>query len=232
MYKELYDENHKYFVWNPQSEIVNNREVKKPSSGIYENDLLCKQCDNDILGLKYEDYASKLLNGGKFKPTDSPRFGKYYNEDGTYYTKGDNVNYCKMKLFLLSILWRASISSQKLFEDVQLGDHEEIIRKMIYNNDPGQISDYPIFISTYLNDLDIPSDLISHPKKVIATTGHITFVFLITGFIFQFFISDEKLTLPKFALASTIKPSNEIVFSHLPIGKGWELISKYYNLNK
>ena len=36
--------------------------------------------------------------------------------------------------FLLSILWRASVSSKPLFNQIQLGSHEEIIRRMNSNS--------------------------------------------------------------------------------------------------
>lgn len=56
------------------------------------------------------------------------------------------VDYNSFKLFHLSVLFRASVSSLANYAEVSLGPrHQETIRKMILNRDPGQFWQYPIF---------------------------------------------------------------------------------------
>lgn len=55
-----------------------------------------------------------------------------------------NLDYRKMKLFLLSVIWRMGVSSLPQCQSVVLGEHEDIIRLMILEDDPGESSKYPI----------------------------------------------------------------------------------------
>jgi hypothetical protein len=54
-------------------------------------------------------------------------------------------DYAAFKLFHLSVLFRASVCSLPTFSEVNLGPHEERIRKMLVDVDPGLPSTYPIF---------------------------------------------------------------------------------------
>lgn len=49
-----------------------------------------------------------------------------------------NLPYRPLKLFRLSLLWRMSVSSLREFALVKLGPHEERIRQMLLQDDPGQ----------------------------------------------------------------------------------------------
>ncbi len=55
------------------------------------------------------------------------------------------VEYSTFKLFHLSVLFRAHVSSLPSFEAVALGKHAEIIRKMLIELNPGPEDQYPIF---------------------------------------------------------------------------------------
>jgi hypothetical protein len=143
MYQELYDKNHKLISVNPKEYIKGEGHVKNPSSGDYEGDLLCCDCDNKILGT-YESYASKALFGDDSKFEDLPKAENHKGNNRVQFSICKNVDYKNFKLFLLSILWRASISKRDTFQYVSLGPHEEILRKMIYKGNPGEIDEYPI----------------------------------------------------------------------------------------
>lgn len=56
----------------------------------------------------------------------------------------ENIDYRKIKLFFLSILWRMSVSTLPEFENVCIGDNEETIRKMIVIEEPGKSSEYSV----------------------------------------------------------------------------------------
>jgi hypothetical protein len=55
------------------------------------------------------------------------------------------LDYTALKLFLLSIVWRASASRLEDFRAVSLGPHHERIRQMLLNRDPRSVDDYRIF---------------------------------------------------------------------------------------
>lgn len=54
-------------------------------------------------------------------------------------------DYPAFKLFHLSVVFRAGISSLPTFSEVQLGQHEERLRKLLLNRDPGRADRYPVF---------------------------------------------------------------------------------------
>ena len=123
MYKEIYDEKHSLISFKTHTlhsgQIVFN--------GAYEKDILCEDCDNNLIG-GFENYASRVLYGGKI-PVSIKNFIK---PDGLEFSQAQGVDYIKFKLFLLSVLWRASISSNDFFSSVSLGSlYEEKIRQMI-----------------------------------------------------------------------------------------------------
>jgi hypothetical protein len=58
------------------------------------------------------------------------------------------LEFKKFKLFQNSLLWRASVASGPMFSEVDLGSHEEKLRKMLLNSDPGDPYDYPCVLLT------------------------------------------------------------------------------------
>ncbi len=136
------------------------------------------------------------------------------------------MNYTKFKLFLLSILWRASISSRPFFNEINLGTHEEVIRKMILQGNAGDIDDYPTVMTTYLNDKTMPKELIAKPRKR-DDDGLATFVFMIAGVFYLYYFYVEKEKIQKAILSETIKPNNEMNFYINPKHHNWNLISGF-----
>lgn len=55
------------------------------------------------------------------------------------------VDYASFKLFHLSVLFRAGVSSLPTFQEVSLGPHEEKLRDLIFTCNPGECWQYPIF---------------------------------------------------------------------------------------
>lgn len=55
------------------------------------------------------------------------------------------LDYVITKLFHLSILFRASVSSLTTFSLVDLGPHEDQIRQMLLNNSAGTLEEYPFY---------------------------------------------------------------------------------------
>lgn len=94
--------------------------------------LLCGDCEQRLNA--FEDYVKEF----------------WYDQDNLPKAPSSRdqiihgVDYRRFKLCLLSILWRASVASQEFFENVSLGaKHEEALRQMLFNGDPGDESLYP-----------------------------------------------------------------------------------------
>lgn len=109
------------------------------AKGIYDNSILVSE--GEKLLSEWDDYACDLLV--RLKADGQPVFvdGK---EAGLEIAEYD---YTKLKLFFISVLWRAHTTKQQFFGNVELEDsHEKKIRQMILDRSPGEVDDYPVTI--------------------------------------------------------------------------------------
>lgn len=180
MYQDLFDENNRMHAIKGKKNSL--KQIGYRQTGEFDKHILCPCCDNEKLG-KLDRYASLILYGGYPKILEN-RIGN----DGMTYTYCAEIDYAQFKLFLLSVLWRASISKRTLFSEVQLGPHEEHVREMLLNKDPGTQLKYPCLMLTYLNLKEYPRDVVAQPSRSRVNSGYI-YKFLIGGMIYIFFIS-------------------------------------------
>jgi len=124
----------------PLKIISSNKGIypQRSQTGIYDSNIVTKEGEA-ILQL-LDDYACDLLikNVSSAKPI-------FDNEA----LQIDNYDYHKLKLFFLSVLWRASVSQNQFFKKVSLGIHEEIIRKALLIHDSGNSDFYSVVLSIF-----------------------------------------------------------------------------------
>lgn len=109
--------------------------------GICDNDILCKECDCVRLS-EFEDYAARFLRNRIYPSITHGK--RQYGVNEIQEEKFVNVDYKKMKLFILSILWRCHVSKQDFCKKVNIPDLEQRIRTMLLRSDPGDESIFPI----------------------------------------------------------------------------------------
>nr|WP_320193112.1 hypothetical protein [uncultured Desulfobacter sp.] len=163
-YSSIYDERHRFYI---VSTAPGERRGIRPK-GIYEK-LLCETCE-DAFG-DYDDYGRKVLFGGA-----SIEIPKNYPD--AYVTS--NINYRKFKLFSMSLLWRASVSERIEFKITKLGGpHEERLRQMLYDKNPGEPYEYGCILMVENNKpevMDLMGRLILPPEKLqLRIEGHRVF---------------------------------------------------------
>jgi len=113
---------------------------KRAPIGSYDSKILCATCDNKIG--TYDAYARMFVEKSTLTPHAS---GVGWTISG--------ADQHKLKMFCISYLWRASITSLTEFNGVSLGDvHEERIRQMIINDNSGSVHDYTTTIQRFNND--------------------------------------------------------------------------------
>jgi hypothetical protein len=106
--------------------------------GVYDSKILCKDCDGKI-GI-YDNYAVDV----------SRRFPKEHIAcgDGTF--EMVNVDGDKLAKFILSVLWRASISSRPEFRAVRLGVYESKACEVIFGIAPlSSMPEYELLLGRY-----------------------------------------------------------------------------------
>ena len=106
--------------------------------------------DRTILTVEGEDHFSEWDNYA------SQFFIKDVQEATLYEANGESVcleiedfDYTKLKLFYLSLLWRAEVSKRQLFRNVKIGPHETRLRQHILDRNPGSQSDFSVFLMMY-----------------------------------------------------------------------------------
>lgn len=191
-------------------------------TGEFEANILCQECENKIS--RWEAYAYTVLYGGILPKGSQVLVQQQRNQHGAEFLYVQGLDYKLFKLFLLSILWRASISSRPFFKYVSLGSFEEKIRQMLMSEDPGAASAYPCFISTYKR-VKLPTEVVGEPRKVKSRNGT-SYAFLIHGTLYYFFVS-HKIKKP-WILEAAINEKGELRLVHIPEQSGKKLLNSYF----
>lgn len=175
-YKPLYDLKHRVIEISLEDSLEENFDLQKG----YREYLLCGDCENLIS--KHETYFSNTWYQQKKLP----------DRIADELLEVNGLDYAKFKLFHLSILWRADISSK--FARVKLGHrHEETLRKMLLNGEPGPEDRYSFFTAVLTHDNDnIVHSLILKPVRRKSKDGHQIYVFTFGGCARYYFVSSHS----------------------------------------
>lgn len=171
----MYDEKNRFM----QISTVQDEKTKYYQKGVREY-LLCDKCEQQIS--KYERFVSQT----------------YYYKEAKDIQQNDkvfvanNVHYSLMKLFQLSILWRASISSLEIFGDVNLGPHEEKIRQMLLSEIPGKDYEYGCMQFAIIMDNNKIADGLIMPPALFRVDGFRLCRFMFGGLIWVYVISSHN----------------------------------------
>lgn len=190
LFKKLFDPHHKLRKFDLVQMAKGNPRISRPSSGLYEGQILCQECDNKTLG-QYESYIANLLNE-TLKESDKISCRRIRNEYGLIFTEIANINYKKTKLFLLSVLYRAHISSSPEFKQVNLGTYGEIIREIIYNDLDVDDLYFQISIMKFPKSSDYNSFIGQMIKRKI--DGTTMYSIIINGYLILFFTKQNGVS--------------------------------------
>lgn len=129
---------------------------KRRPIGIYDPNILCHECEKvfDI----WDDYGFKLL-----VEKASERKILLTDEEGGWIECYEEYDYEKIRLFCLSVLWRAGVSDDMFFSHVKLGPYEERLRFLILNI-PVTEDNFTIQFTRY-SDFDQPVHMPPNPER-------------------------------------------------------------------
>ena len=99
-----------------------------------------------------------------------------------------DFDYKLLKLFFISMLWRASITSHECFERISTGPFEEKLRSLILSNNPGDEDDFSVILAKFSNP-DLKFILDPHQDRF----DHINYCrFYLTGFVAYIKVDKRK----------------------------------------
>jgi len=114
---------------------------KRTPIGIYDSEILCEDCER--LFSIWDDYGRQFLS-------------QDIDEDKYVLSNGERLacnfgayDYARLKMFFLSVLWRASVSKNKFFYQVQLGPYQERLKEIVLSGDPGGRDDFAVALSKF-----------------------------------------------------------------------------------
>lgn len=176
--------------------------------------LLCGKCDGKIG--KYETYVRVLLYGNSPPPLKKTPLGQTIADftqqpdfEGLLGAQKGQADYAKLKLFQLSLLWRAGVAKGEFFSNVSLGEyHEAKLKNLLQNEDPGLETDYACVMMDLRHKGKGCEDWIETPKR--SKDGHqVGYRFIVGGYIYLFTVSKQK---PRPSTQScSLKSTGEII---------------------
>ena len=177
--------------------------------------LLCAACE--LRFSRYENYFRTFFYGNAPPPLQKIPVGKPADPgalagapSGIIGARFVSLDYCQFKLFSLSLLWRAGVSSGDFFARVDLGPHEARVGAMLNAEKPGVDADYATMLIDLRFGADGLEDFIQQPDygKIEGQRGY---SFVLGGFMLIIVVGAAG-HLPPHPLAKyTIKSSGDLV---------------------
>jgi hypothetical protein len=190
MYQSLYDDIHRLNILSKEK-AERNRKVQK---GLREK-LLCQDCEQR-LG-RHERYVSLLFGGGLNL--------EYGSHGRMVIVRG--VDYKALRLFQLSILWRAGVTSLPFFEQVRLGPHQERLRQLLLKEDTGIPWQYGCLMFALTHEDQVQEDLIVQPTWT-RIDGIFGYRFVFGGFVWVYIVGNHQTA--KRLETESLHPSGEL----------------------
>ena len=142
--------------------------------------------------------------------------------------KLENIDYKELKLFFLSVLWRASVSRRKEFKRVDIGrSFENYLKTMIKNSNPGDTNIFLVVIRRFIDDLG--KNFLMDPYRL--KIDGINFYRFYLGAGYEFHIKvDKRKSDTLYPLALKLKSPLYIPFrDNLESSKEFPILKDIYN---
>ncbi len=130
------------------AKIITNTPGQHPRrtpAGVYDTDIVCRDCEKRFG--PWDDYVNKLL-----MQTAPDELIEHEGELGAYVYY--NPIYPLLKLFFISLLWRAHHATHVLFAGVRVGrKFESRLREMILTSNPGRPEEFSVVLARFDDEL-------------------------------------------------------------------------------
>jgi hypothetical protein len=183
MFKSIFDEKHKI------SRIDFTADHRSTTSDTgYDTKILCKECDTGLLN-NYEIYACNTF----FKAIEGKRAKKIIltskeKREGFERINVSGLDYNKLKLFFLSILWRAHVTTNSFFKSVNIAAYGDQIRLMLQKGIACDDLTFKIVLVKINKNSARPFNALIPPRKI-KENNNSFYVFYINSYMIFFNIS-------------------------------------------
>jgi hypothetical protein len=125
-------------------EVLSNTPGARPKRapiGVYDTNILCGPCDN--IFSPWEQHAQEVLL-------------RDFSDEAAVYHEGRKIawtinkfDYRILKLFFMSLAWRASVSTHDFYQRVSVGPFEEDLHSMIAAAEPGTSEKFAVILARF-----------------------------------------------------------------------------------
>jgi hypothetical protein len=124
---------------------IEGRYPRRSPIGVYDR-IVCNACEKGFAN--YDSYAAKILlqSIGEYQRVE------YRGE--LIALRGPKIDYRLLKLFAISVLWRAAVASHDFYNRVQLGPFEARAKEMLRSRDPGDSEEFAVWWAVF--DIESP----------------------------------------------------------------------------
>jgi hypothetical protein len=173
IYKPLYNAKHQLFG------LAGSTKVKIFQKGVREK-LLCRECEQQFS--RYENHAARTLFAAGYPFSTSGAFKVF-----------SGLNYEKLKLFFLSLLWRFAETSLPQLSGASLGLHREKLRVLLGTENPSDHTIYPCAITEVSLNGAVLHQWIIPPKRSRSPEGDIIWNMVIGGYLMSFYVTNHRI---------------------------------------
>lgn len=186
-----------YFIMNEPG-----THPKRAPIGVYDKQILCGECEKSFQNV--DDYAADLL----IRERDSA-FERKSLTGGTIYV-AEQFDYHRLKLFIVSVLWRASVSTQQYFSRVDLGRRLARAKEMIAAEDAGPAGEFAVVLSRWAvpEQFSISPTLMADPFEM-RYDGIRAVRLYLSAFVAD--VSVEQRSLPHALEAAILRPFSRLL---------------------
>ena len=178
---------HKEFQGEGVSDIYlrDQLHLERSPTGVY-GQFVCQECEYSFG--QYDEYGVDFVRKYKDGKAGKPLNGLLIAE----------VDYKKLKLWLMSILWRADACDRDMFKNVSLGEKwRHDLTRRIKNDSPGCFDDYTVMASLFHNEEHFGVENIGQwymrdPKRFRASCVNFYKFYIYGGFIFLIKVDQQK----------------------------------------
>ena len=174
LYQGMYDQKHRFLGMSTTPAQMPQLYQKG-----FREELLCEDCEQQFG--RYEKYAAEFFYGGgapvAIGSTQTEAFIR-------------SLDYDKIKLFFMSLLWRFGITTVKELRAVSLGPHADRLRKLLRANDPGDANTYPCLVTAVTFEGKFLGNIMVPPCVGKLEARHVWHI-LVSGCVLSFFVSSH-----------------------------------------
>ena len=159
---------------------------KRSWTGVY-GQFLCQQCEGSFG--QYDEYGVDFVRKYRDGQAGEPLNGSLIASD---------VDYKKLKLWLMSILWRADACDTKMYKNVSLGTKwRNDLTRRIKNDSPGCSDDYAVMASLFRDEehfgvKNIGQSYMRDPGRVRCSGVNFYKFYIYGGFTFLIKVDQQK----------------------------------------